>query len=546
MNDLSISERDDVLSRASLTYAQVKQGRAIAKTFPRLLHNRTSLPRTCSPVRSPATRRKQNNHTWKVFREFAAPVTSAQGGELLAVVVDKLPDALAAVVTSQTTAERSHVLLWLSRRGIASDAQPFGWAEFSQLVREFVHSYDADCRERSVSCFARKKSSISQPHERSLKRQLRPVIEASQLNSDGMLRMMKEEARLLRRSRRGRQADEDDDLASLLLNNSRNAHERLHLHSSMQRRLAAVMQQPVSRSSNSYSTLDGTWTASNSLHTYRSLDSESFVSAHRSVQSTAAMLQLAQAMTSHQRNSTADLIDEKSLADEQKRLQTTNKFKLALRQSKLDCAASKASALARKRALAKAQRQEIDLAVQQARFVHEQEQNSRRNARRVFTLSDFTSSTIELDPELEETYRRAASPVERVQAREMISRAETRAKSRRFLALAASREQKVRRRLQALNGKVRVNTFQGAEYFPVPATVHEPNREPNPDDSLVGQLEEVMWISCGDIVVDPRRSPTQQRRSTAELPRVVVDRTAESPPYTSPLGASRSFSESPR
>lgn len=358
----------------------------------------------------------------------------------------------------------------------------------------------------------------------------------SNLNSDDMLRMMKQEARLLRRPRAG---SKSEGSTTSYLSTCRTPHERLHLHSSMQHRLTSVMHPHLSRGGpSSSSSVDSSLDAYSGRLLYHSLDSESMSSLARSAESVATVQRLAQAITSHQRNSTADLLDEKSLRSERKTIQKAHELKRALKQAELEKKAARAAALTRKRQLARKQRHDMEAAIEQARSVYDEEVDRRRNTHASFRLSDFTSSTIETDPELATAIREAKTPLERRQARAALDRTETRAKSRRFLMLAEEKEQKLRQKLQSLNGKVRVNTLQAAEHFPSQAFPLALDS----DDSLADRLEEVMWISCGDIVVDPRRPVSQQRCSSQQSTRVVVDRSAQSPPYSSPLAGMASWS----
>src|SRR5690554_1232496 len=140
-----------------------------------------------------------------------------------------------------------------------------------------------------------------------------------------MLQMMKEEARLLRKSRDGR---DDKSLSDEPLRNCRTAHDRLYLHSSMKRRLAAVMH-PSSANSCTHGNANGSYSTNSFLG--HPLESESFgpssfLQQSNSVDSEETMQRLAHAITSHQRNSTADLLDEKSFASERNMLRRANKM----------------------------------------------------------------------------------------------------------------------------------------------------------------------------------------------------------------------------
>jgi hypothetical protein len=142
MNSLRTDDRDDVLSLASLTYAQVRQRKAIAKTFPRLL--REPAPSNCnrSPAPSPVVHDKHHARAWAVFRKLATSPASVQEAEeakqseKLAIPVQELPSALCELAAAgPARMDRSQVLLWLSRQGVAGEGKPVEWATFSKVSR---------------------------------------------------------------------------------------------------------------------------------------------------------------------------------------------------------------------------------------------------------------------------------------------------------------------------------------------------------------------------------------------------------------------------
>lgn len=193
-----------------------------------------------------------------------------------------------------------------------------------------------------------------------------------------MLRMMKEEARLLRRSRNRRR--KGTNVESLPLRTCRTAHDRLHVHSSMQRRLAGVMYEQHRPFTNT--SCDNGSVMVNSLER-DSVDSFAFLSQSRSVDSASTMQRLTHAITSHQRNSTADLLDERLLASESKVLKRTHQLKIALKKSKLDSTKVRAAAVTQKQQSAKTQRKELETALRSTRTVLQEELNKRREVRQV-------------------------------------------------------------------------------------------------------------------------------------------------------------------
>lgn len=141
MNSLCTGSRDDVLSLASLTYAQVRQRKAIAKTFPRLLREPAASNRNRSPPPSPVVRDKLHARVWAAFRKFASASASAREAghgqdEKLTISVDELPSVLRELaVAERTRLDQSQVLLWLSRQGVAGQSKSLEWTAFSKVSR---------------------------------------------------------------------------------------------------------------------------------------------------------------------------------------------------------------------------------------------------------------------------------------------------------------------------------------------------------------------------------------------------------------------------
>lgn len=139
MSSLRTDDREDVLSLASLTNAQLKERKAIAKTFQRLLrepsHSKRDRP---PPPPSPAVRSKHHTRAWAVFRKFATSSLGTRSeeeqGGLLAVPVQDLPNALRELLApGRPHLDRSQMLLWLSRQGVPGQSKPLEWAAFSKV-----------------------------------------------------------------------------------------------------------------------------------------------------------------------------------------------------------------------------------------------------------------------------------------------------------------------------------------------------------------------------------------------------------------------------
>lgn len=140
--------------------------------------------------------------------------------------------------------------------------------------------------------------------------------------------------------------------------------------------------------------------------------------------STNSVRRLAHAITAHQRNATADLINDASRTAYNERVQRARKTRTAIRGSRSGAATAKAEMARRRRLRIQAEREDLDAALESTRKLLVKEVEQYRPHHSSFKLSPYTSMKYSIEPSLDAALRDAPTTRDRQKIERQIARKE--------------------------------------------------------------------------------------------------------------------------